>query len=299
MNFQSMMQAGPVKANELFARLAATSDDAVRTRERLFAELGAELDLHAGLEEEHLFPILRRNAETKALVATAIRDNKDLRARLAGLEALPKGDEAFLERLSDLQKAFRQHARDERNELLPAVQHALSGEEAQEVAGNIETSRAPAEQAKPQAGWEGATEYRAVASNESFRQATEDVIDGARRIGTAVFDAYTETARTTARDLWAVAGSSGFVIGGMTEIRSAWMEWLGETTRTGTQMSQQLLQQVVEGQREFAAEAMQGWMEHNARVMQIALGVAQEGLRPPREPPARSDPMIGEAASSE
>jgi iron-sulfur cluster repair protein YtfE (RIC family) len=68
------VRAGPVKANELFARLAETSDDAVRTRERLFAELGAELDLHAGLEEEHLFPILRRNAETKALVATAIRE---------------------------------------------------------------------------------------------------------------------------------------------------------------------------------------------------------------------------------
>ena len=50
--------AGPTKANELFARLSETSDGAVKTREKLFAELRAELELHTSLEEEHLFPIL-------------------------------------------------------------------------------------------------------------------------------------------------------------------------------------------------------------------------------------------------
>ena len=44
MNFRMMMQSGPAKANELFSRLADTSDGAVKTRERLFAELRAELD---------------------------------------------------------------------------------------------------------------------------------------------------------------------------------------------------------------------------------------------------------------
>jgi hypothetical protein len=35
-----------------------------------------------------------------------------------------------------------------------------------------------------------------------------------------------------------------------------------------------------EQQRRFAAEAMQGWMEQNARVMQISIRVTQESLRP-------------------
>jgi hypothetical protein len=35
-----------------------------------------------------------------------------------------------------------------------------------------------------------------------------------------------------------------------------------------------------EQQQRFAAEAMQGWMEQNARVMQISIQVAQESLRP-------------------
>ena len=69
MTLRSLMQAGPAKANELFAKLSETSDGAVKTRERLFAELKAELEFHTSLEEQHLFPVLRRNPETKDLVA--------------------------------------------------------------------------------------------------------------------------------------------------------------------------------------------------------------------------------------
>jgi uncharacterized protein (TIGR02271 family) len=148
MTFRTTMQSGPAKANELFARLADISDGAVKTRERLFAELKAELELHTSLEEQHLFPILRKNAETKDLVADAIRDNKELRAKLAELDALPRNDQAFSEKLTELQKAFRQHARDEKKELLPAVQRALNDEQVQDVTDKMEAGLAEAEQAR-------------------------------------------------------------------------------------------------------------------------------------------------------
>jgi iron-sulfur cluster repair protein YtfE (RIC family) len=148
MSFRTLMQAAPAKANELFAKLSETSDSAVKTREKLFADLKAELELHTHLEEQHLFPVLRRNAETKGLVADAIKDNRELRAKLAELEALPKNDEGFPERLKELQKTFRQHARDEKRELLPAVQRALSEEQVQGVAEKIEAGVAHAEQAR-------------------------------------------------------------------------------------------------------------------------------------------------------
>src|SRR5689334_9505160 len=148
MTLRTLMLAGPAKANELFAKLSETSDGAVKTRERLFAELKAELEQHTSLEEQHLFPILRRNPETKGLVADAVRDNRELRAKLTELDALPKNDEAFPERLKELQKAFRQHARDEKTELLPAVQRALSEEQVQGVTEKMEAGLAEAEQAR-------------------------------------------------------------------------------------------------------------------------------------------------------
>jgi stress response protein YsnF/hemerythrin-like domain-containing protein len=173
MTLRTLMLAGPTKVNELFARIAETSDGAVKTREKLFTELKAELELHTSLEEQHLFPVLRRNAETKDLVADAVRDNRELRAKLAELEALPKNDETFPERLTELQKVFRQHARDEKTELLPAVQRALSEEQVQTVAEKMEAGLVEAEQIRQDETEERRTKARQAASAERDRRAVE------------------------------------------------------------------------------------------------------------------------------
>jgi hypothetical protein len=70
----------------------------------------------------------------------------------------------------------------------------------------------------------------------------------------------------------------------MTEIGSAWMDWLGNSTSAGTKLSQRLLgcrtmQDLADTQRSFIAGSTQGWMAHNARVMQISHRVAEEALR--------------------
>jgi uncharacterized protein (TIGR02271 family) len=114
------------------------------------------------LEEQHLFPILRKQPEAKDLVTAAIRDNKDLRAKLGEFDALPKNDPTFLAKIAELQKAFRQHARDEKRELLPAVQKALSEEQVQNIVGKMETTLAEADQARQ----DEAEEKRAAARRE-------------------------------------------------------------------------------------------------------------------------------------
>ena len=64
---RQLIQTSPAKANELFSKLAETSGNAVKTRERLFSELREELELQMRLEEQHLFPALRKRKETKDL----------------------------------------------------------------------------------------------------------------------------------------------------------------------------------------------------------------------------------------
>ena len=196
MTLRTLMQAGPAKASELFARLAETSGGALKTRERLFEELKAELETHVGLEERHLFPVLRKHAETKGLVAAAIKDNKELRALLAELDALPKDDEAFPARLSELREAFRQHARDETKELLPAVRKALSEEQVQDVTERMEAGLAEAEQAKR----DEEEERRAAARQERERaEAREQREEEAERECQAAARRTREAALQTAR----------------------------------------------------------------------------------------------------
>ena len=145
---RQLIQNGPAKANELFAKLGETSVTAVKTRERLFAELKEELELLARLEEEHIFPVLRKNKKTKALVPHALNDNKVTRKLLVQLEYTPKDSEEFVDGLAELRSTFQQHVRDEKKELLPAVLKALSDEETQAIVEGIEETKAEIDEAR-------------------------------------------------------------------------------------------------------------------------------------------------------
>ena len=77
--------------------------------------------------------------------------------------------ETFLDKLTELQKAFRQHARDDKKELLPAVQRALSEEQVQTVTEKFETGLAEADQAK-----QDEAEERRMAARRQREQAERE-----------------------------------------------------------------------------------------------------------------------------
>jgi len=199
MTLRTLMQAGPAKANELFVKLSETSDGALKTREKLFAELKGELELYVSLEEQHLFPILRKNPETKELVAEAVRDNKELRVKLSELDGMTKNDPAFAETLADLRKTFRQHARDDKKELLPAVQRALSDEQMQGVTGKMEAQLADVKQAKQDEAEERRVKLRQEREEADFLAQQTELRAEQSEAAAQERAAFEENARETAR----------------------------------------------------------------------------------------------------
>lgn len=210
---RQLLQTGPAKANELFAKLVDTSDGAVKTRERLFADLKAELELLAKLEEEHLFPVLRKNKATKGLVSEALADNKQTRILLDKLEFTPKDSEEFATKVAELRKIHQQSVRDGKNELLPAVLEALSDEEAQAIVDRIEaekteieeTRMVEAEQRRIEAKLKREQEARRIADQEDeaereqeARTAIRQTVDAVARTGEAAAESATQMVRTTA-----------------------------------------------------------------------------------------------------
>jgi hypothetical protein len=156
-------QTPPDKANELFDKLLATSDQAIKTRERLFADL----------KEEHLFPVLRRHGMND-LLREATDDNQQTAALLGELERMPKNNAEFISQVSELWKVFQQHIRDDRKELLPAVLKVLSDEEANTIAETVEDEMANIDEAKR-------TEARRTREQgETVQRVTEDVADTLR-----------------------------------------------------------------------------------------------------------------------
>jgi predicted amino acid-binding ACT domain protein len=145
---RQFIQSSPNRANELFAKLVDTSESAVKTREKLFTDLKEELELLARMEEQHLFPVLKKHKDLKDVVRDALQDNKATMKLLTELDHTPKDTEEFGTRVAELHKVFQQHVRDEKKELLPAVLKALTDEEAETVIENIEAGKAEIEGAK-------------------------------------------------------------------------------------------------------------------------------------------------------
>lgn len=140
-------QTPPDKANEFFAQLLGTANDAAETREQLLASLAQELDLLANLQEQHLFPVLENHPETADLVRDARDDNRQTRALLDELAATPKDGDAFLAKVEELRKVFQQHIRDDKDELLPVVLKVLNEDEVEAVVEKVEEEIAEAARA--------------------------------------------------------------------------------------------------------------------------------------------------------
>jgi len=177
---RQLIQSSPARANELFAKLIDTSESAVKTREKLFSELKDELELLASLEEQHLFPVLRKHKDLKDLVREALNDNKATRKLLTELDHTPKDTEEFGARVAELRRVFQQHVRDDKKDLLPAILKALSDEEAEVVIEGFEAGKAEIEEAKQAE----AEERRAAARREReeaerVQQAAESVVQAA------------------------------------------------------------------------------------------------------------------------
>ncbi len=148
MTLRQTIQAAPGKTSDLIAKLSDTSNQAVKTREGLFAQLRDELTRYVEVEEQHFLPLLRKHDGTRTLAADALKGSKDLRASLSKLNEMPKDSEGFLAELEELNKSFQQHLRNERKELLPAVLKAFSDEEAGELAEKVDGAIADAEEAR-------------------------------------------------------------------------------------------------------------------------------------------------------
>jgi len=258
---RQFIYSSPANAMELFAKLLETSETAVKTRERLFADLKEELELVIQREEQHLFPVLKKHKETKELVRDALVDNRQTRKLLTELEHTPKDDESFMAKVAELRRSFQQHVRDEKKELLPAVMKALSDEEAEMVLAGIEdekaeieaAKRAEAEQRRAEARQEREQVESVQRTAEGMASTVRSVVEGAQRasrssqdavhtgLGTASEVAQRSTAHVVelfslsgrqaqdvgahaAENVQAVAHSSAALVRGFQEVARAWFE---------------------------------------------------------------------------
>jgi len=255
---RQLIQSSPARSNELFGKLLDTSEGAIKTRQRLLEDLKEELGLLAQLEEQHLFPVLKKHKEMKELVRAATNDNKETKRLLADLDETPVDSEEFTRKASELRRVFQQHVRDERKELLPAIVKVLTEEEAQAVVETIEAERTEIEETKRSEAEQRRSEIRRAqepadrareatrqvaeemkAGAEGFRSAADEATSSMRDSGEHVTRAFALAAQETGEVIWRSSAQMGALVqsgeavrSGLARLSREWAELVQERLQT-------------------------------------------------------------------
>jgi hypothetical protein len=263
-------QTPPDKANELFDKLLATSDAAVKIRERLFTALKDELELLATLQEEHLFPVLTRHG-MQDLVREASSDNRETGSLLAELERMPKNSAEFISKVGDLKRVFQQHLRDDKKELLPAVLKVLSDEEASAVVEKVEDEMADIDESKR------AEVRRARKQVETDQRVTEDVANTVK--------AGVEGAQTVVRAMQGAVAQSGTAVArGLQDVSLEVFERSQQRLQRNLDGLQALarcrtMTDLVEVQRSLLRDNLEQTVENSRRIAELTIQMADEAAR--------------------
>src|SRR6185369_16288491 len=105
------------KVSGIFEKLEPTTERGVKTREELFTQLKRELDIHAQIEEQILYPVLKEADETHDITLEAFEEHNVVKQLLAELEELPKDDETWQAKLTVLKENVEHHVEEEEGEM--------------------------------------------------------------------------------------------------------------------------------------------------------------------------------------
>jgi hemerythrin superfamily protein len=112
----------------------------LRGSQRAVRDLVRELSVHAVIEEQLLYPALRR-AGVEEGVLDALEEHHAAKLTLKELDALPPQSERYAAKVRVLEHAVREHVAEEERELLPALERELDPRELRELGDSLRKAR--------------------------------------------------------------------------------------------------------------------------------------------------------------
>lgn len=123
----ALLKADHRTVEKLFKSFEKSGDTAHRTKRKLVDDITRELSIHAAIEEQFLYPAVRRElpqAEDDAL--EALEEHHVAKWILSELERMSPEDERFDAKVTVLIESVRHHVREEEQELFPEIRSGMS-----------------------------------------------------------------------------------------------------------------------------------------------------------------------------
>ena len=137
----TLLKTDHEKVAGIFEQLEPTTERALKTREELFARLKQELDVHAHIEETIFYPVLKQEAETRAVTLEGVEEHHVIKTLLKELAAMQVDSEQWTAKLKVLQENVEHHVEEEETDMFKGAREVLSKEQLETLGARMEAEK--------------------------------------------------------------------------------------------------------------------------------------------------------------
>jgi hemerythrin superfamily protein len=138
----TLLKADHKAVEKLFKSFEKAGDRALKTKRGLVDQMIRELSVHAAIEEQILYPEIRRLVpEQEAMTLESMEEHHIVKWVLSELEGMDAAEERFEAKVTVLIEQVRHHVKEEEGDLFPAVRAALGRKQLQEIGEALEQAR--------------------------------------------------------------------------------------------------------------------------------------------------------------
>ena len=141
MNAFQLLKEDHQKVSGIFQQIEPTTENAVKTRQDLFAKLKEELDIHAHIEETIFYPAIKQEAETREIVLEGFEEHAVVKTLLGELEEGEVTSEEWTAKLKVLQENVEHHVEEEEGEMFQKARQVLSEQEITQLGERMEEEK--------------------------------------------------------------------------------------------------------------------------------------------------------------
>ncbi len=142
MDFITVLRRDHEKVSALFHRIQEgfRQPDSPE-RHQLFRELKRELELHAAVEDLHVYRVFQQAEPTRDEAHAALEAHRKIKTLLDELAAASAYDHQWVGKFQDLRKLVETHVAAEENVMFCQAQAIMTPQEAEELGATVETAK--------------------------------------------------------------------------------------------------------------------------------------------------------------
>lgn len=141
MDFITLLRRDHERMSSLFQQIQRGFEQPdTPDRHRLFQQLKRELDIHAAVEDLHVYRVFQQAESTRDAAHAALEAHSKIKTLLDELDTAPEYDHNWVPKFQELHTLVQAHVASEEQELFRRAEAVMTPQEAEELGVTVETA---------------------------------------------------------------------------------------------------------------------------------------------------------------